>query len=125
MVNSKKLPKNRHSRKLASSPEMAVSGHPLAIQLNSFLSKQLKPKTQLLLALSGGLDSCVLLHLLAQAKNTFPFELQAMHVHHGLSANADQWAEFCKKQCELLKVPLKVVHVDIDKNLGLGIEAVA
>lgn len=104
---------------------MSVSGHPLAIQLNSFLSKQLKPKAQLLLALSGGLDSCALLHLLAQAKKPLPFELQAMHIHHGLSANADYWAEFCAKQCELLKIPLKIVHVDIDKSLGLGIEAVA
>lgn len=104
---------------------MAVSGHPLAIQLNSLLSKQLKPKTQLLLALSGGLDSCVLLHLLAHAKKTLPFELEAMHIHHGLSANADQWADFCKKQCELQQVSLKVVHVDIDKNMGLGIEGIA
>ena len=49
-----------------------------------FLSHQLaNPK--LLLAFSGGLDSCVLLHLLAQVNKTLPFKLSAQHVHHGLA----------------------------------------
>lgn len=104
---------------------MPISGHSLAIQLNSFLSKHLKPEAQVLLALSGGLDSCVLLHLLAQARRSLVFDLQAMHIHHGLSPNADLWADFCAKQCEQLQVPLKVIHVDIDKNSGSGIEAEA
>jgi tRNA(Ile)-lysidine synthase len=48
-----------------------------------------------------------------------------MHVHHGLSANADAWAEFCSEQCSLLNVPLQIVHVTVDKNAKLGVEAAA
>ena len=94
-----------------------------AIQL--FLTQHIKPQQHLLLAYSGGLDSSVLLHLLVEARKTIPFNLQAMHVHHGLSANANQWAEFCQQQCDSLKVPLAITHVNVDKNAKLGIEAEA
>jgi tRNA(Ile)-lysidine synthase len=98
---------------------------PILFQLNRFLANHLKPEATLLLALSGGLDSCVLLHLLAALKQTIPFHLYAMHVHHGLSANADAWADFCVAQCRELNLPLEVVHVNVEKNSKLGIEATA
>ena len=79
----------------------------------------------LLLALSGGVDSCVLLHALAQAKKTHHFNLHAMHVHHGLSPNADAWADFCAKTCAVYQVPLEVAKVNVEKNAGLGLEAAA
>jgi tRNA(Ile)-lysidine synthase len=72
---------------------------------------------------SGGLDSTVLLHLLhehAQAR-----ALTAVHVHHGLSPNADQWAQSCARTCERLRVPLQVVRVDVDRRSPLGIEGEA
>lgn len=118
MANSKKSLKN--SKKAASS-----AAHPLFLQLNHFLSDHLKPNNQLLLAFSGGLDSSVLLNLLALAKQIIPFELRAMHVHHGLSVNADKWAEFCLQQCQSLSVPIQIVHVNVDKNSKVGIEAAA
>lgn len=134
MENSKKRLKDKAS--VRGTAATGTSAHPLVVQLNAFLSSQLKPDStsspQLLLALSGGLDSCVLLHLLVEAKKqlvkegcVFPFELHAMHVHHGLSANADSWADFCLKQCQLLNVPLQIVHVNITKNPSSGIEAAA
>lgn len=130
MVNSKKLPKskpkqNRPGHKPKSSPETCVSGHPLQIQFQSFLSQQLKSGAKLLLALSGGLDSCVLLHLLVAAQKKLPFELHALHVHHGLSPNADQWADFCMNICQRLNVPIEVVRLTLDKQTGKGIEAEA
>lgn len=97
----------------------------LSCHLNKDLNHPLSSRPQLLLALSGGLDSCVLLYLLVASKQTIPFNLQAMHVHHGLSANADAWAEFCVQQCALLKVPLEIVHIRVEKNTKLGIEAAA
>lgn len=118
MANLKKSLKN--SKKATNSV-----AHPLLLQFNHFLSGHLKPNNQLLLAFSGGLDSSVLLHLFALAKQTIPFELHAMHVHHGLSTNADKWAEFCLQQCQNLNVPIQIVHVNVDKNSKLGIEAAA
>ncbi len=112
-------------------PDPKVS--PLASALLSFLAQHLPagscggelPPPKLLLALSGGLDSCVLLHLLTEARRHCSFELHAVHVHHGLSNNADDWAAFCEAQCALLDVPLQVVYVNVDKASGLGIEAAA
>ncbi|MCS6764364.1 MAG: tRNA lysidine(34) synthetase TilS [Candidatus Protistobacter heckmanni] len=48
-------------------------------------------------AFSGGLDSAVLLHALAALRRELGFELTALHVHHGLSTNADVWEDFCRE----------------------------
>lgn len=119
MANSKKSLKNSAflNRKANSHPETFT--HPLSLQLNAFLVKNLQiagSKPTLLLALSGGLDSVILLHLLAELRANLPFELHAMHVHHGLSVNADVWADFCAVQCQQLNVPLQIVHVNVTKN---------
>jgi len=118
MANTKKSLKN--SKKVT-----GLVTHPLLSQLNHFLSRHLNPNQSILLALSGGLDSSVLLHLLAAAKQIIPFQLHAMHVHHGLSPNADAWADFCMQQCQLLNVPLEIVRVQLDLNAKQGIEAAA
>lgn len=56
---------------------------------------------QLWLALSGGLDSVVLLDLAVQYCASREKSLRVIHVHHGLSANADQWAEHCLNMCRI------------------------
>lgn len=77
------------------------------------------------MAFSGGLDSVVLLHLLVESQKTLSFQLQAHHVHHGLSPNADTWANFCQGACAKLNVPLTISKVNVNKNSGLGLEAAA
>ncbi|OQR35088.1 tRNA lysidine(34) synthetase TilS [Pseudomonas sp. T] len=66
-------------------------------------------------ALSGGLDSTVLLHLLAQlaAREVLP-PISAIHVHHGLQAVADAWPEHCQRFCDSLGVPMQVARVQVD-----------
>lgn len=93
--------------------------------LSSVLSSIPHSPAKLCIALSGGLDSCVLLSALLAAQKQLAFTLHAIHVHHGLSPNADAWAEFCVARCQALKVPCQVVHVNVDKKAGLGIEAAA
>ena len=89
-----------------------------------FLSRKLiNPK--LVLAFSGGLDSCVLLHLLAYCKKTLPFQLQAHHINHCLSPNAALWANFCAEFCAKLNIPLIISNVNVEQNSGLGLEAAA
>lgn len=67
-----------------------------------------------LVAYSGGLDSTVLLHALAAAAGETP--LEAVHVHHGLQAAADDWAAHCRRRCAALEVPLTVVPVRITSS---------
>ncbi|MNO82051.1 tRNA(Ile)-lysidine synthase [compost metagenome] len=64
--------------------------------------------------LSGGLDSTVLLHLLAclARRETLP-PLSAIHIHHGLQAVADDWPEHCRQFCESLGIPLHIERVEV------------
>ncbi|MDU9038622.1 tRNA lysidine(34) synthetase TilS [Pseudomonas corrugata] len=72
------------------------------------------------IAFSGGLDSTVLLHLLASLSNTHALPpLSAIHVHHGLQAAADAWPDHCRRVCEALGVPLQVVDVQVRPGASL------
>lgn len=74
---------------------------------------------------SGGLDSTVLLHAAASLAKESTIDLSALHVHHGLSANADAWVDACQRVCTQMDVPLEVLRVDVPKNSGEGVEAAA
>ncbi|MEP6657708.1 MAG: tRNA lysidine(34) synthetase TilS [Betaproteobacteria bacterium] len=76
-------------------------------------------------ALSGGRDSMVLMDALARLRGILPFTLSAVHVHHGLSPNADQWAEFCAGECEQRAIALAIERVTISRRGGMSREAVA
>ena len=76
-------------------------------------------------AFSGGLDSCVLLHLLAAAPRIRAAGLRALHVHHGLHPDADAWAAHCQTVCDALGVALTVARVQVDRTAGLGLEGAA
>lgn len=78
---------------------------------------------QLVLGLSGGLDSMVLLELCHQLTQSSAIKLKAVYIHHGLSANADQWAAFCQQQCLKCNVPFEVQKVQL--NPAANIEAQA
>lgn len=71
-------------------------------------------------AYSGGLDSTVLLHLLARLAQCEALPpLSALHVHHGLQAAADAWPAHCQRVCDGLGVSLKVLRVTVDSGPSL------
>lgn len=78
-----------------------------------------------LVAFSGGLDSSALLHLLAHNPTIRGRGLRAIHVHHGLHARADAWAEHCAERCLALGIALDIVEVEVCRDSGLGPEAAA
>jgi tRNA(Ile)-lysidine synthase len=51
-------------------------------------------------AVSGGRDSMALLHCLARAAQVQGVEVWALHVHHGLQVQADEWAGFVEQTCK-------------------------
>jgi tRNA(Ile)-lysidine synthase len=72
------------------------------------------------IAFSGGLDSSVLLHLLADwARQEQLPPLSAVHVHHGLQAAADAWPGHCARVCEQLDIPLEIVRVQVVPGASL------
>lgn len=104
------------------------SGNPRA-DLKVWLKRQLLAlgaelaagtRLHLRVALSGGLDSSVLLHALAALRDGEGFDLSAAHVHHGLSRHADDWAQACQNLCDENGVPLTLTRVAVlSANQGL------
>lgn len=71
-------------------------------------------------ALSGGLDSTVLLHLLVRLRTHGAVPaLGAIHVHHGLQAAADAWPAHCRQLCAALGVPLHIEYVRVEGGASL------
>ena len=83
------------------------------------------PTLTVAVALSGGRDSMVLLDALAATASARGVALSAMHVHHGLSSNADRWADFCAAECARRGIPLAIRRVQLDSTAPLGVEASA
>ncbi len=90
-------------------------------------------RRRLLLAYSGGLDSTVLLHLLARLRDAgrrsdrdpARWQLRAVHVHHHLQPEADRWAQRCRAECGALRVPFTLRHVHVRAGRGVSLEAAA
>ncbi len=91
----------------------------------AFFAPRLDHGRRVCVALSGGRDSVALLQALAGARAALPLRLSALHVHHGLSANADAWADFCTDLCRDLDIPLDIVRVRVADTAGEGPEAAA
>lgn len=89
------------------------------------LAPHLVPGARVALGLSGGLDSVVLLDLLASLRDALDFRLEALHVHHGLSPAADRWAEHAVRAARGYGVACSVERVDCARHRGLGLEGAA
>ena len=82
--------------------------------------------TGLVVALSGGADSAVLLTAAAQLDPPFRgLSLRAIHVDHGLQSAAVDFRRACERLCRHLGVPLNTIAVTVDAHSGLSIEAAA
>ena len=73
-------------------------------------------------ALSGGIDSIVLLHSMRfQLQTTLP--IIALHVNHQLQSDANHWQQFCVDLCQQWQIPLQVLMVNVPKEAGDSLEA--
>ena len=77
---------------------------------------------QILVGLSGGVDSVLLLKLLSEQIDSRLIE--AVHINHGISDNADQWQQFAEDYCRQLGVDFYAEKVQLVVS-GEGIEAAA
>ena len=108
------------------------------------------PGVSLCVALSGGVDSVTLLAALAEQRRS-PLQkavrlktpvragslvrgrasraespsLRAIHVHHGLHANAGKWSRHCTKVAAKLGIPLEIIKVKVERPRGASLEAAA
>lgn len=78
---------------------------------------------QLWIAFSGGVDSHVLLHLLATANQGRP--PKAIHIDHGLQTDSEQWTKHCETVARELSVSFTSIKVKVVDTDDKGIEAAA
>ena len=109
MATTRKLPPNKR----------------LTETLAAVLDRRVAAHQRLVLGLSGGIDSVVLLHILLEHQTTHAFHLACVHVHHGLSPNADLWAGFCEQLCAMHGIPLSIHRVTLNRHDPAGLEAAA
>ena len=83
---------------------------------------QIAIQTPVAVAYSGGADSTALLLMLARQH---PGQVQAIHIHHGLQAAANDFLAHCQAFCSRLGVPLHVVHVNAQAAAGQSPEDAA
>lgn len=76
-------------------------------------------------ALSGGVDSVVLLDLLAGLQARFGFALSAAHVNHGLNPAASAWQSHCAALCSHRGIPFAAFSVDVARDDPEGLESAA
>jgi tRNA(Ile)-lysidine synthase len=89
------------------------------------LDRHVRPGQHVTVALSGGIDSVVLLHALNASLPRRGCSVAALHVHHGLSPNADAWQAFCTELCSGWRIPFAATAVAVAADSGEGIEAAA
>lgn len=97
---------------------MIIDAQPILAKLQPFMDGR-----PLWLAFSGGLDSTVLVHLLAGQQPKLPLRL--IHINHQLQADAVQWAAHCQQFADFLDLHLTILNISVDLQAGLGLEAAA
>ena len=77
---------------------------------------------QVCVGFSGGLDSSVLLHLLAAIAADCRLVVSALHVNHGLSPNADAWESHCAITCSRSDIALQIERPKVSRGPGQSLE---
>lgn len=104
------------------SPNIETPPQGLTATLAACLQRHVQASERLVVGLSGGIDSVVLLHAIASLRSA---GISALHVHHGISLNADRWVRFCADLTSRLGVPFESVEVNVERESADGLEAAA
>jgi tRNA(Ile)-lysidine synthase len=108
---------------MASSRKLKLSSLPIRVE--EILRGQIEPGNHLIVALSGGMDSVVLIDLLSKLSAKMQFTLSAVHIDHGISVNSNGWTQFSRKLCRSLSIPLKTTKLKLKRGPGVNLESVA
>jgi len=104
-----------------------MSHRPIAFTPERLLHvlQSLPEATAYVVGFSGGADSTALLHALNVVRKQLVTPISAIHVNHGLQAEADLWQSHCESFCQQYAIPLNCLRVDLEHDSGKGVEAEA
>ncbi|MFM0192722.1 tRNA lysidine(34) synthetase TilS [Paraburkholderia strydomiana] len=95
----------------------------LVLEAISVALSALPSHARIAVAFSGGVDSSVLLD--AAVRVAGASRCVALHVHHGLSANADAWLAHCDAFAQERGVEFAARRVEVSRDAGVSVEAAA
>lgn len=99
---------------------MALNPQQIIVELT-----QLAANRPVCIAYSGGVDSHVLLHILATNSNPQLPKLRAIHVDHGLDNDSDKWAKHCAEVAAAYDIEFEAIKVNVENIEEFGLEAAA
>src|ERR1700716_1211055 len=88
----------------------------VAAHVAARLGTVVKAGDRLLLGLSGGIDSIVLLDVLARLRQRRAFELRALPANCQWSSLAAGWARFFRSACRARQVECRVVQAHVARG---------
>lgn len=74
---------------------------------------------------SGGADSTALLYALKQLQGQLGAPLKAVHINHGIHADATLWQKHCEDFCQQFEISCISQSVNLENRSGKGLEAEA
>jgi len=83
----------------------------------------MSPRRSIAVAVSGGRDSMALLHCTARVAEPLGVGVVALHVHHGLVADADGWADQVERSCARWSVAFAMQRLAGKPAKGESVEA--
>ncbi|MEE8150602.1 MAG: tRNA lysidine(34) synthetase TilS, partial [Nitrosomonadaceae bacterium] len=108
---------------MANSRKLKLSS--ILSRVENILRERIQRDAHLVIGLSGGMDSVVLLSMLTTLSVQLGFTLSVLHVNHGISPNANKWGKFCLSLCGAHGIPIKIAKLKVSRLSGTSLEAVA
>ena len=99
--------------------------HQFQTSLKSSIAEHSLESSAFFVAVSGGVDSCVLLHAMNEVAKELNIELHSIHFNHGLQSESDNWEKFVQDYAKQLDIDCqsKKAVFSIDKSIGLEASA--
>ena len=79
---------------------------------NTEIQNLIPAGSHLVIAISGGMDSVVLTHVLLNILDQFNYQLTLAHVNHGLRENADGDMKFVQHLSQKWNLPCEIIRLD-------------
>ncbi len=100
-----------------------ISTNPLASYSFDPILSAFPQAKKIWIACSGGMDSCVLLHLIFSNKEKIGQSLEIVYVDHGLQDESAEWGDFCRMQCSSYDLPFTQLNINETLPKGESVEA--